>query len=64
MAIANELSSDIAVALMKAKEKHPGQMDDLKEVLLKVHSTLQQLTAQSRHDRRFSKASGENKKCD
>jgi len=59
MAISNELSSDIAAALIAAKEKDPGQLRDLKEILIKVHSTLQQMTNQSRAARSFVRAAGE-----
>ena len=43
MAIYNELSSDIATALLTGKEKDPRELDDLKETVIKVHSTLQKL---------------------
>jgi hypothetical protein len=48
MAIYNELSSDIATALLTGKEKDPRALDDLKETVIKVHSTLQKLAADSR----------------
>ena len=51
MAISNELISDIAAALVAANNKHPGKPNDLKEILLEVHSTLQRLTEQSRKAR-------------
>ena len=60
MTIANELNSDIAAALVAAKDKHPDELNDLKEILLTVHSTLQELKEQSRSERAFSKAAGEN----
>jgi len=59
MAISNELSSDIAVALIAANAKKPDQLHQLKEILIKVHSTLQQMTEQSRIARRFSLAGAE-----
>jgi len=58
MAISNELSSDIAVALIAAKAQQPDQLNDLKEILIEVHSTLQELTEQSRSVRSFSMAAG------
>ena len=58
MTISNELSSEIALGLVAAKDKQPGEMDDLKEILLEVHSTLQKLTEQSRNARTLSKAAG------
>ena len=48
MAISNELSSDIAVALIAAIDKEPRHLSKLKEILIEVHSTLQQLTERSR----------------
>ncbi len=51
MAISNELSSDIANAILAAKERSRGDLKDLKEVVLKVHSTLQQMTEEARASR-------------
>jgi hypothetical protein len=62
MAISNELSSDIAAALVAAKAKHPGQLSDLREILLKVHSTLQRLMEQSRNARIIRLAASKNHK--
>ena len=59
MAIPNELSSDIAAALIAANSKRPDQLHELKEILIKVHSTLQQMTEQSRVTRSFSLAAAE-----
>ena len=42
MSIHNELSSDIAVALLTGKDRDPQKLDDLKRVVLKVHSVLQE----------------------
>jgi hypothetical protein len=58
MTISNELSSEIAVALVAAKDKDSGQLEDLKKILLEVHSTLQKLTEQSRKARALSRAAG------
>jgi hypothetical protein len=58
LAISNELSSDIAAAILATKDKHAGELNDLKEMILKVHSTLQQLSAKPRSDRTFSQAAG------
>ena len=44
MAIAHELSGEIATALFSAKERSPRELDDLKEVIFKIHSILEQLT--------------------
>lgn len=48
MAISHELSSEIAAALFTAKERSPGELNDLKETVFKVHSALQQLTDKDR----------------
>ncbi len=42
MSIQNELSSDVAVALLAGKDRDPQKLDDLKKVVLKVHSILQE----------------------
>jgi hypothetical protein len=44
MAISNELSSEIAIALLSKKELSPERLNDLKNILFEVHSTLQSLT--------------------
>jgi hypothetical protein len=44
MTISNELSSEIATALLSAKNRTPRELEELKEVLLTIHSTLQRLT--------------------
>lgn len=51
MAISHELSSEIAAALLAAKERSPRELEDLKEVLLIIHSTLQRLTETARIER-------------
>lgn len=43
MAISHELSSEITTALLAARERSPGELDDLKEMLLQIHSTLERL---------------------
>lgn len=47
MAISNELSSEIAAALLQEK-KSPKELEKLKEVVLEVHSTLQQMSREAR----------------
>ena len=47
MAISNELSSDIAVAIL-ANEKSPQELKKLKEIILEVHSTLQKMSEETR----------------
>jgi hypothetical protein len=50
MAISNELSSDIAAALL-AENKSPQELRRLKDVILKVHSELQKMSADERAKR-------------
>jgi hypothetical protein len=50
MAISHELSSEIATALLAAKDRSPRELEDLKQTLLLVHSTLQRLTDDARAD--------------
>lgn len=44
MAISNELSSEIATALLLAKDRSDQEINDLKNILLEVHTTLQDMT--------------------
>jgi hypothetical protein len=48
MAISHELSSEIAAALLAAKDRSPRELEDLKKTLLLIHSTLQQLADRAR----------------
>jgi predicted transcriptional regulator len=50
MAISNELSSDIAAAILNEK-KTPQELKQLKEVILRVHSALQKMSAEERANR-------------
>ena len=50
MAISNELSSEIAAALL-AEKKSPQELKQLKDVVLKVHSALQKMSADQRGNR-------------
>ena len=50
MAISNELSSDIAAALL-VENKSPQELRRLKDVILKVHSELQRMSAGERANR-------------
>ena len=47
MAISNELSSDVAVALL-AKKKSPQELKRLKDIILEVHSVLQKMSEETR----------------
>lgn len=49
--MAHELSSEIAVAILARKEDS-RKLNELKEVVLRVHSALQKLTAQCREQDR------------
>lgn len=51
MAISNELSSEIAAAIL-AEKKTPQELNQLKEVILRVHSALQKMSEDAR-SRRF-----------
>ena len=51
MAIDRELSSEIAAALLTGKERTPGELKVLMETVIKVHLTLQKLTAPLRRKR-------------
>ena len=55
MAIANELSSEIAAAILVNKNS-PQELQKLKEVLLEVHSTLQKMSEEE-HPSRLRAAS-------
>ena len=48
MAISHELSSEIAAALFAAKERSPHELNDLKEIVFEIHSTLEQLSDDDR----------------
>ena len=50
MAISNELSSDVAVAIL-AKQKSPQELKQLKDIILQVHSALQKMSEETRADR-------------
>jgi hypothetical protein len=51
MAIDHELSSEIAAALLAGKKRTPSELKALKETVIKVHLTLQKLTAPLRRNR-------------
>jgi hypothetical protein len=62
MAIEDELSNDIAIALLIGKEIEPGKLNNLKEVVLKIHASLRQTTQRPYRNRPSSNAGEENKK--
>lgn len=43
MAISNELSGEIAAALLTVKDRSPRELNDLKKIIFDIHSTLQRL---------------------
>lgn len=51
MAISNELTSEIAMALFAKQERSPEELNNLKTILLEVHSTLQSLNEDERRQR-------------
>jgi len=62
MSIQNELSSDIAVALLAGKDRDPEKLNHLKEVVLQIHSILQKTTVKSDSSKRArAQAAGENR---
>jgi len=50
MAISNELSSDVVVAIL-AQNRSPQELQQLKDVILQVHSALQKMSEETRADR-------------
>ena len=51
MAISNELSSDVAVAIL-ANEKSPQELKKLKDIILEVHTALQKMSEETRASER------------
>ena len=41
MAISHELSSEIATALLAAKERSPDELDELKKIVCQIHLALE-----------------------
>ena len=52
MALANELSSEIAVAILSTSSKSSRERQALQEVIFRVHSILNELDNLERTDRR------------
>ena len=50
MAISNELSSEIAAAIL-AEKKTPQELNQLKDIILRVHSALQKMSEDARTTR-------------
>ena len=49
--ISHELSSDVAAAILTAKEARSIDLNELKKTVLEVHFILQELTAECRRGR-------------
>lgn len=60
MAISNELSSEIAAAIL-AEKKTPQELRQLKDVILRVHSALQEMSLEARATRWKAKAVSESR---
>jgi len=63
MAISNELSIEIAAAIL-AEKKTPQELKQLKDIILRVHTALQKMSEEARATRfktrvRAAKISGE-----
>jgi hypothetical protein len=60
MALSNELSSEIAVALLSATKKTPRELKDLQEVVFRVHNVLNQMDEAQRSARKGAGGSEQN----
>lgn len=54
MGISNELSTEIATAILSSNKRSPRELNDLKEIVLNIHSTLQKMTDEERAERHKS----------
>ena len=50
MTISNELSSDVAIAIFE-KNRSPQELEQLKDIILQVHSELQKMSEATHADR-------------
>ena len=50
MTISNELSSEIAAALLTINDRSPDELSNLKDIVINVHSTLQQMDLETKED--------------
>jgi len=50
MTISNELSSEIAAALLTINDRSSDELSNLKDIVINVHSTLQQMDLETRED--------------
>ena len=58
MSIQNELSSDIAVALLARGGKDPKQLKEMKDLIFRIHATLQEKVADAGRTLRRASAAG------
>jgi hypothetical protein len=58
MSIENELSSDIAVALLTRGAQDPEQLREMKDLILGIHATLQEKVADAARTVRRARAAG------
>lgn len=58
MSIQNELSSDIAVALLARGGQDPEQLNEMKDLILRIHATLQEEEDQRTLTRARARAAG------
>ena len=64
MALANELSSEIAAAILSTGKNSPAELENLKRVVEEIHTTLERMDDREREARKTPKplarsASGE-----
>ena len=50
MAISNELSSDVVIAILE-KNRSPQELKQLKDIILQVHSALREMSEETRAER-------------
>jgi hypothetical protein len=55
MTISNELSSEIATAILAGEDKPQHELKELMEIVIKVHSVLQEMKAEARAARHHSR---------
>ena len=58
MSIPNELSSDIAVALLARGSKDPKQLKEMKDLIFRIHATLQEKVVDAQKRVRRARAAG------
>jgi predicted transcriptional regulator len=55
MALANELSSEIAAAILSTGENSPAELENLKLIVEEVHTTLEKMEDRERQARKLRK---------